>query len=103
MTDELRLTETANGVVFDVRAVPRASRDAIAGVMDGAIKLAITAPPVDGEANAAIVAFFAKALRVPKSDVRLVRGERSKQKSVEVRGRSAADVRGLLSSGKRGG
>lgn len=69
---------------LDVRVAPRSSRDAVLGVHDGALKIALSAPPVDGEANAALVAFFAKALRVPKSSVVLVRGERGRSKTLRI-------------------
>lgn len=81
---------------FDVRVVPRASRDAIVGEHDGALKIALTAPPVEGEANAALVALLAKELGVAKRDVVLLRGEASRSKRVEVRGVDAAAVRALV-------
>lgn len=71
---------------MQVLAQPRASRDAIVGVHDGQLKVALKAPPVDGEANAALIAFFAKALRVPKRAVSLVQGESSRRKTVRVEG-----------------
>ena len=61
--------EDAGAVVFSVRVAPRASRSAVLGVHEGALKVALTAPPVDGAANAALVAFLAKALGVAKRDV----------------------------------
>lgn len=85
------------GVVrFEVRVSPRASRDAVQGEHDGAIKIALTAPPVDGEANAALIAFVAKQLGVARRDVVIVRGETSRSKRLEVRGATAAAVRALL-------
>lgn len=89
--------EEAPGLVrFDVRVSPRASRDAVQGEHAGAIKIALTAPPVDGEANAALIAFVAKQLGVAKRDVVIVRGETSRSKRLEVRGASADAVRTLL-------
>lgn len=70
----LRVTEVHGRVRFDVRVAPRASREAIVGEHDGALKVALTAPPVDGAANAALVALIAGALGVPKRAVTLVRG-----------------------------
>ncbi|AKF10171.1 Hypothetical protein DB32_007320 [Sandaracinus amylolyticus] len=75
---------------------PRSSRDAILGVHDGAMKVALTAPPVEGEANAALVALLAKKLGVAKRDVVLLRGETSRAKRVEVRGVAADAVRALV-------
>jgi uncharacterized protein (TIGR00251 family) len=91
----IAIEEGAGLVRFDVRVVPRASRDAIVGEHDGALKIALTAPPVEGEANAALVALLAKKLGVAKRDVVLVRGEASRSKRVEVRGVSADAVRAL--------
>jgi hypothetical protein len=92
----LPIEELAGAVRFEVRVAPRASRDAVVGEHDGGLKIALTAPPVDGEANAALVAFLAKRLGVAKRDVVLVRGESSRSKRVEVRGASAEAVRALL-------
>ena len=83
------------GVRFDVRVSPRASRDAIGGLHDGALRVKITAPRSTARPNAAIVKLLAKALRVPKRAVRIVSGETSKTKRIEVEGVDAAAVRAL--------
>jgi len=93
--DTIAIEEVPGGVRFDLRVSPRASRDAIGGVHDGALRVRVTAPPVDGEANAAIVKVLAKALRVPKRAVTIVSGEASRTKRVQVDGASAAQVRAL--------
>ena len=72
---------------------PRASRAKVQGVHDGALKVAITAPPVDGEANAALIKLLAKHFGVARSTVSLVAGERSRNKTVELRGITVADLR----------
>jgi uncharacterized protein (TIGR00251 family) len=82
----LVLTTTEHGVRFEVQLAPRSSRDAILGVHDGALKIALTAPPVDGAANASLVAFLAKQLGVPKRDVRITHGLTSRRKTIEVDG-----------------
>lgn len=87
------VTTTSSGVRLSVRVQPRASREAVLGVHDGALKVALTAPPVDGAANAALVAFLASSLGVAKRSVRIVRGETSKTKVVEVDGVTEAAVR----------
>jgi uncharacterized protein (TIGR00251 family) len=93
--DELSVTERGDAVRFAVRVQPRASREAVSGVIDGALRVALTAPPVDGEANAALVAFLAKRLGVARRDVTIVQGETGRSKLVEVRGATAAQVRAL--------
>ena len=77
---------------IDVHVQPRASRNAIAGMKDGALRIAVTAPPVDGEANAAVVALLAKKLGVPKRDVSVVQGETSRHKVIEVKGISLDEL-----------
>ena len=93
MTTPLKLAERGGVVTIAVRVQPRASRDAIAGTHDGALKVALTAPPVDGEANAALIAFLAKFLGVPKRDVEITQGSTGRQKVVAVRGLTLAAVR----------
>lgn len=90
--------ERGGSVRFAIRVSPRASRDAAGGAHDGALRVRITAPPVDGAANAAIVKLLAKTLRVSKSAVRIVGGETSKTKRIEIDGVSAAEIRSLASS-----
>ena len=69
-----------------VRVQPKASRNAIILEEDGRIRVALTAPPVDGEANKSLCAFLAKELGVAKGNVRVVKGEKSREKVVEVKG-----------------
>lgn len=95
----IEISEQAGVVRFGVVVAPRASREAVIGVHDGALKIALTAPPVDGAANAALVAFVASALGVRKADVRIAQGETSKRKRLEVRGASADAVRALVPKG----
>ena len=80
----------------DIRLVPRGGRDAVVGERDGAVLIRVGAPPVEGRANAALIAFVAKTLRVPKSSVRIVRGETSRDKAIAVDGFAAAAVRAAL-------
>lgn len=84
------------GVRIDVQVAPRASRDAVLGVHDGAVKIALTAPPVDGEANAALVAFLAKSLGIAKRNVVLATGQTSKRKRLELRGVDLASAQAWL-------
>ncbi|HKM90194.1 MAG TPA: DUF167 domain-containing protein [Candidatus Acidoferrales bacterium] len=92
----LEAHESDGEVRFAVRVQPRASRNAIEGVRDGALRIRLTAPPVEGEANEALVRLLAARLNVPKSAVRIVSGERGRTKRVAVRGVTAAQVRALL-------
>jgi uncharacterized protein (TIGR00251 family) len=95
-TSLLAVRQVQGACRFEVRAKARASRSAVLGVRDGSAVVAVKAPPVEGAANEELCAFIAKALAVPKRDVHLVTGERSKNKVVEVRGVTPLDVsRGL--------
>jgi len=77
---------TATGVEIDLLIAPRASRDAVVGEHDGRLKIALTAPPVDGEANAALIRFLARQTGLPKAAIRLVRGATGRRKTVALDG-----------------
>ena len=92
----LPVTERAAGIVrFTVRVQPRASRSAIEGVHDDALRVRLSAPPVDGAANEALVELLAKALGVAKRNVRVVAGAASRSKVIEVEGVASERVRAL--------
>ena len=93
---DLALTTTPDGVAIPIRVVPRAGRTALDGVVEGALRVRLAAPPVEGAANRALVEFLADLLGVPKRDVAIVRGERGRQKLVQVRGLDADQVRRRL-------
>lgn len=90
--------ETGDGITFAVVVQPRARRDAIVGQFGDALKLAVTAPPVDGRANEACIKFFARALRVPSSAITIVSGQTSRKKAIRVSGITAAALQNLLQS-----
>lgn len=95
-SDALHFTQTGDGVTFAVRVVPRAGRDLIDGVLNGALRVRLAAPPVEGAANKALVALLASALNVPPRAVSIVRGTRGRLKLVSVHGLAAAEVRRRL-------
>ncbi len=76
---------------FRLKVHPRARRARLAGKLGDEWKLEITAPPVDGKANKAVIEFFAETLGVPRSSVRIVAGEHSQHKVVEITGITEAD------------
>ena len=80
----------------EIRLQPRGGRDAVVGERDGAVLIRISAPPVDGKANAALIAFVAKTIGVPKIAVTIIRGETSRNKVIRVEGHAPADVRAVL-------
>ena len=82
----LKIVEAGEAVTFAVRVMPRSSRNEIAGVQGDALKVRLTAPPVEGAANAALIACLAQQLGVRKSAVAIVGGIRSRTKVVRVEG-----------------
>ncbi len=91
----IEVAERGGVAVFLVRVQPRASRNAIEGEWQGALKVRLTAPPVDDRANDALRRLLAEHLEIPVTAVRILSGERSRTKRVEVRGTSAERIREL--------
>ena len=87
------LTDTPAGAVLNLRIVPRAAKNAIAGEHGDALKIRLCAPPVDGAANAALVEFLAETFALPRNRVQLLSGQTSRTKRVLLAGLSAAQVR----------
>ncbi len=75
---------------------PRASRDEVAGLQGEAVKVRVTAPPVEGEANEAVVRLLSRSLEVPRSAVSIARGQTGRRKRVRIEGLEAAEVRRRL-------
>jgi len=84
--NKLKITGAEDGATFAVRVVPRASKNEIAGIHGDALKIRVTAPPVEGRANEALIAFLAKRLGVRKSEVEIVAGATSRRKMIHVSG-----------------
>jgi hypothetical protein len=82
----------SGGVEFAVKAVPKSSRDRVAGVTADRLKVCVTAAPEKGRANAAVLETLAEFLEIPRSTLELVAGETGPLKTVRARGVSAADV-----------
>ena len=88
--------DTPAGAAFRVKLHPRARKNAITGVVGNALKLALTAPPVEGKANEACIEFFAEFLNVPRPSVTIAAGASSRNKVIVVRGLSANQVESRL-------
>ena len=84
------------GATFAIKVHPRAKKNAITGEVGDALKLALTAPPVDGKANQACIDLFAKLLKVPRSSVTIAAGLTSRTKAIRVAGITAQQVRERL-------
>ncbi len=87
----------ATGARIEIRVQPRASRNSISGTRAGLLRIRVTAPPVDGQANAAAIAVLAQALDVPKSSIHLVKGASSRQKTLAIESMSQEEVNQRLS------
>ena len=90
------IRETATGVVIDVRVIPRARKTELAGTRQDAVLVRLNAPPVDGAANEALLRFLADTLGVTRSSIRIVAGEKGREKRVAVDGLSSRDGRARL-------
>jgi uncharacterized protein len=97
----IEMSEREGSVVFAVRVAPRASRDAIDGEYQGALKVRLTAPPVDDKANDALCRLLAERLKIPQSAVRIASGGKSRKKRVAIRGVDAAQIQALIPAKQR--
>src|SRR6476646_4305006 len=94
--DILDMEDRAGGVVFSVRVQPRASKNEVAGELGGALKIRLQAPAAENRANEALVEFLAHLLKTPKAAVRILSGDRSRTKRLEICGVTKQQVLGLL-------
>lgn len=93
---ELAVSESGDAIEFQVKVVPGASRDRVAGLWNGALRVTVSAPPERGRANEAVIALLAKRLGVGRGAITVVSGETQPLKRVRVRGCDAAAARERL-------
>ena len=91
----MNVKEHDGAVTFDVLVQPRASRAKLGPLHDGRLKVAVTSPPVDGEANAAVIELIAKTLGVARGAVEVVAGTSSRRKTIKVHGIARAAIEEL--------
>lgn len=84
------------GVRLHLFIQPKASKNEVIGEHNGELKIKITAPPVDGKANACVIEFMAELFRCPKRDIQILRGELSRHKTVEILGIDAETAQKVL-------
>jgi uncharacterized protein (TIGR00251 family) len=96
-TLSLVVTDGRDGALIAVKVIARASKSGVAGIRDGALVVRISAPPVDGAANAELVDVIAGALGVPKRAITIASGATSRRKTLQVAGMTAAGVLTKLS------
>jgi uncharacterized protein (TIGR00251 family) len=92
----IALHETPSGISFAVRVQPRARRNAVVGELGGALKIALTAPPVEGRANEACIDFLAEVLDLPRASISIISGQSSRNKVIRITGLSAKNLRECL-------
>lgn len=92
----LEIKQDGNGVVFRVKVQPRASKNGLAGVMENALKVRLTAPPVDGAANEACCRFMAEIFGVAKSNIEIMSGHTGRNKLIRVDGVTIDQARAVL-------
>jgi uncharacterized protein (TIGR00251 family) len=92
----VNFTEKDDSITFTVRVVPRASKSEVIGEHDGALKVRIASPPVDGAANEELIKLLAKTFGVSKSGVEIVSGQSSKTKQVRITGAASEKITAIL-------
>lgn len=88
----IQFTEKEGSLIFAVRVLPKSSRNEIVGEMDGALKIKLKSPPVDGAANAELIKILSKNFDVPKSAIEIVKGQTSKSKQIKIKGLKTANL-----------
>ena len=93
---DLEIKNDGNSLCFPVKAVPRASRNAVSEVREGALVVRLSAPPVEGKANAALIEFLAEVLKVRKKQVSIKLGDKSRHKLVTISGLALEELQAKL-------
>lgn len=91
MTLPVWLIEKPNEIILSIHAQPGAKRSNIVGLYGDKLKIAIATPPVDGKANKALIAYIAKILEIPKSKLKIISGESSREKRIRIHGINASE------------
>lgn len=90
------LTQNDQGVAIKINVQPRASKNEITGMHGDSLKVRLTSPPVDGEANKACIQFFSKLFKIPKRDVSILQGHKSRNKTVLVKNLPKTAIKQIL-------
>jgi len=90
------IRKSAEGTTVDLYVQPRASKNAMAGIHEGVLKVRLTAPPVEGEANKECLKFLAKVFLIPKSQLEVIQGHKSRRKTILMRGVSPESLQSVL-------
>ncbi|TFH43400.1 MAG: YggU family protein [Chrysiogenales bacterium] len=82
--------------VLDITVSPRSSKKKITIMENGTIKISISAPPVDGRANTELIALVAKRLKIPKSSIQIISGEKSRKKRIAIKGLLTEEIHAIF-------
>jgi len=96
-SSDINIKKNADGIILPVKVVPRASKTMIDGIHHGALKIRLTSPPVDNAANKDLIAFLSRKLKIPKSAVQIIGGEKSREKRLALTGVEESDIVNLIS------
>lgn len=88
----VKVVKSEESIIFSVRVIPRSSKTEIVGEQDGALKIKLKSPPVDGAANDELVRFLSKSLNVPRSNIEIVSGHTSRSKRVRIDELTESDI-----------
>ena len=92
MTNMVQVRESKKGLIFDIRVIPHASRAEILGVQEGAFKVKVTVPPVEGAANDACIKLLAKELGLKRCQLEITSGAKSRKKTIMVKDISKVEL-----------
>ena len=90
------LGENNQGITIDLHVIPNAKKSEIVGIHNDKLKIKISSPPVDGNANKEIIKFFSKKLKISKSNIDIVSGEKSRDKSLLIRNIKIDDIKNCI-------
>jgi uncharacterized protein (TIGR00251 family) len=92
------ISDAPDGAIIDIKVIPRAGRTQLAGTRDNAILIRLAAAPLEGAANDALIAYLSDLLDIPKRNVIIVAGDKSRTKRIKVLGLSAAAIRARMAA-----
>lgn len=93
----LQVSETGGGLTVRLHVLPRAKRGELAGLHNGALKVKVMAPPVEDAANRAVIEFFSELLGISKSNLKILAGNKSREKVLQIKGVSIVDFLNMIS------
>ena len=93
----LQVSETGGGLMVRLHVLPRAKRGELAGLHNGALKVKVMAPPVEDAANRAVIEFFSELLGISKSNLKILAGNKSREKVLQIKGVSIVDFLNMIS------